>query len=78
MIIMAYALLGPHGMQTRWFWNLGLQLLIFIAFIVIVWWLIKSNQKTKVNEKPIEILKRRLANGEITVKQYEKLKKEIQ
>lgn len=58
------------------------QILIFIIFFLIVYWLIKSNQNTiistKTEELPIDILKRRLAKGDITKKEFESLKKEIE
>lgn len=53
-----------------------LQLLLFLAFILIIWWVIKSGGLGS-KESAEEILKKRLAKGEITKKEYESLKKEI-
>lgn len=58
------------------------QLLIFISIFVIIWWLLKDglqkvSQSNKNNKTPLAILKERLAKGEITIKEFEKLKKEI-
>lgn len=54
------------------------QLIIFAVFFLVVWWLLKSNNFRKDEGTPSEILKKRLAKGEITKKQYEELKKEIE
>jgi putative membrane protein len=56
------------------------QLLIFVLFFLIVWWLIRSVPTMGIakSEKPLDILKRRLAKGEITRKEYEELKKEVE
>lgn len=56
------------------------QLIIFVIFFLVVWWLLKNNSLKTVPQKqetPMEILKRRLASGEITKKEFETLKKEI-
>jgi len=69
---MAYSVCGMH---TGYF-GLGwlFQLLVFVAFFAVVWWLLKGS---KGSEGPEQILKRRLASGEISKKEYEALKKEI-
>jgi len=54
------------------------QLLIFIVFFAVVWWLLRSNRQEAVREKPLDILKRRLAEGEITRKEFEELKRELE
>lgn len=77
---------GSCGMSDGFFFGYGwlFQIVIFIAFFLVVWWLLKTNKTFFLNserknlEKPIDILKRRLASGEITNKEYEKLKKEIE
>jgi putative membrane protein len=67
---------GFMGMGYGWLF----QILIFVAFFLVVWWVIKSSTgKSEIKQsKPIDILKRRLAKGEITKKQFEELKKEIE
>lgn len=62
-------------MTYGWFF----QILIFIVFFLIVWWLIKSGGFTQRQEtNPLDILKQRLAKGEITKKEFDELKKEIE
>ena len=51
-------------------WLIPLLVLLFIGLVV---WLLVSKRNTSSNSQ--EILKKRLANGEITVEEYEKLKK---
>jgi len=71
--MMHYNYIG--GMGIGFFY----QLLIFAIFFLVVWWLIKSNPSLgkKGASNPSEILKMRLAKGEISKKEYEELKKEI-
>ncbi len=57
------------------------QLIILILFLLVVWWLLKGNvlipTKNQKTESASDILKKRLAKGEITAKEYHELKKEI-
>lgn len=67
---------GYLGIGNGWLF----QIIILVIFFLIVWWLLKRNPsfiKGASNESASEILKRRFANGEITKKEYEQLKKEI-
>lgn len=71
------------GMHSGFFgYGWLIQLLIFIGFFFIVWWLIKDkripSEGAGPREKPIEILKRRFASGELTKKEFDRLKKEIE
>ena len=65
-------------------WGMGFgflfTILIFVVFFLVVWWLLKSNGlgNTITRDSPMDILKKRLARGEISKKEYEELKKEIQ
>jgi uncharacterized membrane protein len=51
------------------------QLLILAAFMLIVVWLLRSQ---KPREPAKDILRRRLASGEITKKEYDRLLKDIE
>jgi putative membrane protein len=62
---------GYLGMGYGWLF----QLAVFILFFLVVWWLLKSQ---KDSQSPSEILKTRLAKGEITKEEYHTLKKEIE
>jgi putative membrane protein len=79
--------LGTCPMQGSGFFGIGygwiFQIIIFILFFLVVWWLMKNNssafkQEKAPNENPADILKRRLAKGEITKKEFEELKKDIE
>lgn len=52
-----------------------LQLILFLTFLGIIYWVINSSKTS--NESAEEILKKRLAKGEITKKEYNELLKEI-
>ncbi len=60
-----------HYWGMHFFWWIFWIVLIGLA---IYWWNQNSN---KVRETPEEILKKRLARGEITVEEYEELKKKL-
>ncbi len=53
-----------------------MQLLLFVVFLVIVFWIIKSGSIN--SDTPQDILKKRLAKGEIKKKEYNELLKEIE
>ncbi len=56
------------------------QIIILILFFFVVWWMVKNNGNFgyKNNETAEEILKKRLAKGEISQKEYHDLKKEFE
>jgi len=57
-------------------------LLIIILVAVILYWAIKSSKSKShtdlSGEKPIDILKKRYATGEITRDEYERMKKDLE
>lgn len=55
--------------------GLLLQLVIFVGFLAIIYWVIKSGNIG--NETAESILKKRLAKGEITKKEFNDLMKQI-
>lgn len=65
------------GLGKMFFPGFGLllQLLILIAVVIIIVWILKSGNIN--SEKPEDILKKRLAKGEITKKEFQELLKEI-
>ena len=69
--------IGLGGMFFPGF-GIFLQLIIFIGFLTIIYWVIKSGNNGKASLSPEEILKIRLAKGEITKKEYQDLKKELE
>ncbi|MEI6058448.1 MAG: SHOCT domain-containing protein [archaeon] len=50
------------------------EILILVAFFVIVYWLVRSSQK---KQTALDILNVRYANNELTRKEYLQLKKDI-
>ena len=49
------------------------QLLILIAVGLIIYWVVRGNKK----ESAMDIVKKRYAKGEITEKEFKKIKKEL-
>jgi putative membrane protein len=59
-------------------WGWIFQVVIFVLFFLVVLWLLKNNAvKQQSSESPLDILKKRLAKGEISKKEFEELRKEI-
>ncbi len=52
-----------------------LQILLFVIFLGIIYWVMKSGKIN--NDTPQDILKKRLAKGEISKKEYNDLLKEL-
>lgn len=55
--------------------GLLLQLILFVIFLAIIYWVIKSGNLS--NQSAEDILKKRLVKSEITKKEYKELLKEI-
>ena len=57
----------------------GIGMIVFWGAIIwlIVWLVRQANQDKKTGDTSSEILKKRFAKGEITKKQYDDMKKEI-
>jgi len=58
----------------------GLGMILFWgAFIwLVVWLIMQTKNKEKNDDTPMDILKKRFARGEITKKQYENMRSELQ
>ena len=68
-----------YGMGYGMAWGWIFQIVILVLFFLVIWWIIKGNKfGFHSDESALDILKKRLANGEISQKEYEKLKKEIE
>jgi putative membrane protein len=75
-------------MHGNWYWmGWGMWIIPAIVIIVLLWRLSNNNQVTHHHhyhsgvdgekETPLDILKKRYANGEITKEQLEEMKKNI-
>ena len=66
-----------YGLGQMFFPGFGfiLQVILFIIFLYIIYWVLKSGKMGL--DSPEDILKKRLAKGEITKKEYLDLLKEI-
>jgi uncharacterized membrane protein len=74
--MMGPGMMGP-GMMGRGAGGFaGLTLLLLLAGIVLI--VLGFTQRESRPEEPLEILKRRLARGEITREQYEEMKQVLQ
>jgi len=62
---------GGGWMMTFWL------LLIFALIVIVVRVLLNSNKQSTISEPPMDILKRRYANGEIDKEEFEKRKKDL-
>jgi uncharacterized membrane protein len=78
--MMGPGMMGP-GMMGRWGYGPGLGfgplvLLLFIGGIVLI--VLAFTHKGPRAEEPVELLKHRLAKGEITKEQFDELKQALQ
>ena len=70
--------------MMRWGWGWGFGMMLFWAFIIVLIVILvrsmssRSNEINKKQEKPLDILKRRYASGEIDKAKYEEMKKDIE
>ena len=68
------------GMMTLW-GLIGFVLLVGLAAVValgVIWLVRRTGSANSATEIPLEILKRRLAQGEITSEQFTTLKQQLQ
>ena len=81
-IALVFFFFGGFGMMSGYgMMGLGMiiGLLIFLALIGLVVWIVISLQNTGgSHETSLSILKKRYAKGEITKKEYEEMRKEIE
>jgi putative membrane protein len=76
---------GDCGWGMGFGWGMGLGWLIFLLFWVLaimgIVYLVKliagGGRSRTVEERPLEILKRRYAKGEISKEEFERMKEEI-
>jgi putative membrane protein len=57
-----------------------MQILIIAAALLILWWMLRGHYKKSMfssSDKPIDILNKRYAAGQIKKEDYERLKKDI-
>ena len=64
-----------------WGWE-NMMWIVWIPIIVLIAWLVVTLTKKREpneprNETPLEILKRRYANGEINIEEYDERKKKL-
>ena len=68
------------GMMTLW-GLIGFLLLVGLGAVVafgVVWLMRRSGSVSPATETPLEALKRRLAQGEVTSEQFDAMKRQIQ
>jgi len=66
-----------HGMEFGWLFLVIFSILIVLGMIKLVNLISGSRGRETHRESPLHILKRRYAKGEITKKEFEKMKDEL-
>ncbi len=70
---------GVYGYGNYSYWNFFLILLLVIVIILIAWLVYKFGiKKESSSETPFSILKKRFAKGELTKKQFEDMRKDLE
>ncbi len=76
---MAYGMMGQgSGPFAGYGWVF--QIVIVVLLVLIFWWLLRGQRYgygANTQEKPMMIVQRRYAAGEITKKEYDRLKKDL-
>jgi putative membrane protein len=62
----------------NWLWMAAMMILFWGGIFVLAAFVIRSFTGTKSNDPAIDILRRRLASGEITQDEFEKMRKALQ
>lgn len=62
----------------NWFWMAGLMVLFWGGIIVLAVFAIRTSTGPKSNDQALDVLRRRLAGGEITQDEFEKTRKALQ
>lgn len=65
--------MGFGGIAMLIFWAL-----IIAGIVLLVQWLVKTNESSSTSDNALEILKERFAKGEITEKKFQEMKKELE
>ncbi len=82
-----YGMQGPGGWGNMMNYGTGyggmsMWIIVLIVIGVLVYFIVQSQKKNgqtpTQNESPLDILKRRYANGEIAKEEYEKMKKDLE
>lgn len=68
---------GYYG-GLGWIWMAAVMVLFWGGIIVLGAFVIRSFTGTKASDPAMDILRRRLANGEITPDEFEKMRKALQ
>lgn len=78
-------MMNGGGMGGGFFGSSLLFLLLILAIVGVFIWMMKSNRKGDVspptlnmNNHALDLLKERLANGEITEEEYDRLKRKLE
>ena len=59
-------------------WIFWIAIIVFLVLVVKIMSNNNVSQSEKINETPIEILKKRYASGEIDIDEFESMKKELE
>lgn len=76
--MMGSGMMGGYGSWGAFglIW-IAFRLLILLGVIALIYWLYKKATGKSTQESPVEILKKRYANGEITKEQFDGMKKDL-
>ena len=74
--MMAMCMADMMNSNKKWYW-IGGSALALILLGLLGWWLWHNRARFSSSESPLLILQRRLAQGEITLEQYEAVKTQL-
>jgi putative membrane protein len=73
-------MMGFYGYGWAWLFGLLMMLIFFGGLTVLAIWAVRtfSGPRPGAPESPLDVLKRRLAAGEISAEEYEKTRRALQ
>ena len=73
-------MMGFYGYGWAWLFGLLMMLIFFGGLTVLAIWAVRtfSGPRPGAAESPLDVLKRRLAAGEISAEEYEKTRRALQ
>jgi putative membrane protein len=66
------------GMGFGWIFAVLFWVVILIGIAALVWWLFPKRGGLGSQDRPLDILKRRYARGELTREEYEQMRRDIE
>jgi len=78
--LIAQAFDGHHDWDGPWWWAMGIGMLLFAILVIVAGaWLVRelAGRRNEADPTPLDLLDRRLAEGAISVEEYEQRRRAL-